>query len=166
MAHHLVIAILARGDTWDALGIPLASSGRTFGLTLIGDIVEFTDGYQDSLQFFGGFLCSRVPKPTVDRADHQALEPALLHELDLAFFEDRYEVAGSAGQRLLDAMACHGGLVTPSRSSTTSSQLQSTNASDGRGSMAAHRGRCQSRQYQPGRGLFSRRGSSGSQMAK
>ena len=46
------------------------------------------------------------------RPDHLALEPALIHELDLAFFEDRYEVAGPAGQRVLDAMARHGGRVT------------------------------------------------------
>ena len=59
------------------------------------------------------FLCSQLPTtPTVARADHQALEPALLHELDLAFFEDRDEVAGPTGQRVLDAMARHGGRVT------------------------------------------------------
>lgn len=33
----------------------------------------------------------------------------LLHELDLAFFEDRYAVAGPAGQRVLEAMARHSG---------------------------------------------------------
>ena len=36
----------------------------------------------------------------------------LLHELDLAFFEDRYAVAGPAGQRVLDEMARHGGRVS------------------------------------------------------
>jgi hypothetical protein len=112
MFRHLVIANLERGDAWDALGIPLAGSGRTFGLNLVGDIVEQTDGYPYFLQFFGGFLCSRVPKATVERADYRALEPTLLHELDLAFFEDRYAVAGPAGQRVLDEMARHGGRVS------------------------------------------------------
>jgi len=45
-------------------------------------------------------------------ADYRALEPTLLHELDLAFFEDRYAVAGPAGQRVLDEMARHGGRVS------------------------------------------------------
>jgi hypothetical protein len=112
MFRHIVIANLERGDAWDALGIPLAGSGRTFGLNLVGDIVEQTDGYPYFLQFFGGFLCSRVPKATVEHADYQALEPMLLHELDLAFFEDRYAVAGPAGQRVLDEMARHGGRVS------------------------------------------------------
>lgn len=109
MFRHVVVANLERGDAWDALGIPLAGSGRTFALNLIGDIVEQTDGYPYFLQWFGGFLCSRVPRRSVGRGDYEALEPMLLHELDLAFFEDRYAVAGPAGQRVLDAMARSGG---------------------------------------------------------
>lgn len=42
---------------------------------------------------------------------HQALESGLPHELDLAVFEDRYLVAGTAGQRVLDAMASAGGRI-------------------------------------------------------
>lgn len=44
-------------------------------------------------------------------SDYLALESSLLHELDLAFFEDRYLVAGAAGQRVLEAMARAGGRV-------------------------------------------------------
>ena len=65
-----------------------------------------------SRPYFGGFLCSRVPRPTVGRADFAALEQALLYELDLAFFEDRYAGAGPAGGRVLDAMARRAGSVT------------------------------------------------------
>lgn len=112
MFRHVVIANLERGDARDALGIPLARSGRTFGLNLIGDIVDQTDGYPYFLQFFGCFLCSRVPRAAIERGDYQALEPILLHELDLAFFEDRYAVAGPAGRRVLDVMARASGAVT------------------------------------------------------
>jgi hypothetical protein len=112
MFRQVVIGNLERGDAWDALGIPLAGSGRSFALNLVGDIVEHTDGYPYFLQFFGGFLCSRVPTATVEREDYLSLEPTLLHELDLAFFEDRYAVAGPAGQRVLDEMARHGGRVS------------------------------------------------------
>ena len=112
MFGHAVVANLERGDAWDALGIPLAGSGRSFALNLVGDIVEATDGYPYFLQFFGGFLCSRVPTADIERSDYAALEPALLHELDLAFFEDRYAVAGPAGGRVLEVMARHPGSVT------------------------------------------------------
>ncbi len=112
MFRHLVVANLGRGDAWDALGIPLASSGRSFGLDLVGDIVEQSDGYPYFLQFFGGFLCSRVASAEVGREDLRLLEPALLHELDLAFFEDRYAAAGPAGQRVLAEMARRGGRVS------------------------------------------------------
>ncbi len=112
MFRHALVANLERGDAWDALGVPLAGGGRSFALDLVGDIVAVTDGYPYFLQFFGGFLCSRVPRPTVERADFAALEQALLYELDLAFFEDRYAVAGPAGQRVLEVMARHARSVT------------------------------------------------------
>ncbi len=97
MFRHLVIGHLERGDAWDALGIPLSGSDRSFELSLVGEIVERTAGYPYFLQFFGGFLCSRVGRPDVRLTDYLALESSLLHELDLAFFEDRYLVAGAAG---------------------------------------------------------------------
>lgn len=112
MFRHVAVTNLERGDAWDALGIPLAGSARRFDLSLIGEIVEQTDGYPYFLQFFAGFLCSRVPRPAIALGDYRALESSLLHELDLACFEDRYAVAGPAGQRVLDAMAQSGGRVT------------------------------------------------------
>ncbi len=111
MFRQVVVGHLERGDAWDAIGIPLAGSGRSFSLDLVGDIVEATDGYPYFLQFFGAFLCSRIGHAEVNRADYAALEPVLLHELDLAFFEDRYAVAGPAGQQVLEAMARHAGTV-------------------------------------------------------
>lgn len=112
MFRHVVIGHLERGDAWDALGIPLSASERSFELSLIGEIVERTGGYPYFLQFFGGFLCSRVGRSEVRLKDYLALESSLLHELDLAFFEDRYLVAGVAGQRVLEAMARAGGRVS------------------------------------------------------
>ena len=109
MFRHVVIGHLERGDAWDAIGIPLAGSGRTFGGPLIGEIVQRTDGYPYFLQFFGSFLCSRVAKPDLELPDYRSMESSLLHELDLAFFEDRYLRAGVAGQRVLGAMAQGGG---------------------------------------------------------
>jgi hypothetical protein len=112
MFRHVVIGHLERGDAWDALGIPLSAGERSFELSLIGEIVERTGGYPYFLQFFGGFPCSRVGRSDVRLNDYLALESGLLHELDLAFFEDRYLVAGVAGQRVLEAMARAGGRVS------------------------------------------------------
>ena len=51
MFRQVVVGHLERGDAWDAIGIPLTGSGRTFALDLVGDIVEKTDGYPYFLQF-------------------------------------------------------------------------------------------------------------------
>lgn len=112
MFRHVVVGHLQREDAWDALGIPLGGSGRTLDRSLIGEIVEQTGGYPYFLQFFGGFLCSRVARPDVRLVDYTALEPSLIHELDLAFFEDRYLGAGAAGQRVLEVMSRSGDRVS------------------------------------------------------
>ncbi len=112
MFRHVVVGHLQPGDAWDALGFPLVGSGRTLDLPLINEIVEQTGGYPYFLQFFGGFLCSRLARPDVRLVDYTALEPSLIHELHLAFFEDRYLGAGVAGQRVLEAMSLSGGRVS------------------------------------------------------
>jgi hypothetical protein len=115
MFRHCVVGNLERGDAWDALGIPLAGSGRSFALSLIGDIVETTGGYPYFLQFVGAYLCRSITSPDVTAADYQTVEPALLHELDLAFFEDRFESATPTEQRVLEAMAREPGQIRLTR---------------------------------------------------
>jgi hypothetical protein len=115
MFRHVVVGNLGPGDAWDALAIPLASSHRSFALSVMSEIVEGTAGYPYFLQFFGAYVCRSVPSPDVTLDDFRAIEPALLHELDLAFFEDRFEGASPSEQRVLEAMAREGGPVPLNR---------------------------------------------------
>ena len=115
MFRHVVVGNLERGDAWDALGIPLAGSGRSFALSLIGEIVETTGGYPYFLQFVAAYLCRSIPTPDVSAADYRAVEPALLHELDLAFFDDRFAGASPTEQHVLEAMAHEPGQVRLTR---------------------------------------------------
>jgi len=112
MFRHVVIDNLDLDEAGDALAIPLATAGRGFGLSLIEHIVEQTGGYPYFLQFFGAFTCSRIGLDTIELADFQRVESALLHELDLAFFEDRFEGAPPSEQRVLEAMAHEAGRAT------------------------------------------------------
>lgn len=115
MFRHVVVGNLEPVDALDALGIPLAGSGRSFAPSVIDEIVEGTAGYPYFLQFFGAYACRSVPTPGVSLDDYEAVEPALLHELDLAFFEDRFEGASPTEQRILEAMASETGQVRLSR---------------------------------------------------
>lgn len=115
MFRHVVVGNLERGDAWDALGIPLAGSGRSFATSLIGEIVETTGGYPYFLQFVGAYLCRSVGTADVSPDDFHAVEPALLHELDLAFFEDRFEGASPTEQRVLESMARESGQIRLTR---------------------------------------------------
>jgi hypothetical protein len=109
MFRHVVVDNLELDAAGDALAIPLATVRRGFGLSLIGYIVEQTAGYPYFLQFFGAFACSRIGLERIELADFQRIESALLHELDLAFFEDRFLTASSAEQELLLRMATRSG---------------------------------------------------------
>ena len=111
MFRHVVVGNLQHGDAWDALGIPLANSDRSFSTSLVGEIVESTDGYPYFLQFFGAYVCRSVASESVSTTDYRAVEPALLHELDLAFFDDRFEGASPTEQRVLEAMAREPGQI-------------------------------------------------------
>ena len=112
MFRHVVVGNLERGDAWDALGIPLAGSERSFELSL-----DRRDRRANRRLPVLPAVLRRLPvqpRRSIGRRleDYLALESALLHELDLAFFEDRYLVAGTAGQRVLEAMARAGGRVS------------------------------------------------------
>jgi len=111
MFRHVVLANLERGDAWDALTIPLARTSRRFATSVVGEIVEATGGYPYFLQFFGAYVWRAVPALEVVPASYRAVEPALLHELDLAFFEDRFEAAPPTEQRVLEAMAREPGQI-------------------------------------------------------
>jgi hypothetical protein len=104
MFRHVVLAYLERGDAWDALTIPMARTSRRFATSVVGEIVEATAGYPYFLQWFGAYLWRAVPSDEVTSAAYRSVEPALLHELDLAFFEDRFEGAAPAEQAVLAAM--------------------------------------------------------------
>jgi len=115
MFRHVPVSNLEADAAEEALAIPLAGSGRSFGLSLIGEICEQTAGFPYFLQYFGAFTCSRIGLEHIELSDFQRVESALLHELDLAFFEDRFEAAPPTEQLLLTAMAHAGGRASLTR---------------------------------------------------
>lgn len=111
MFRHVIVANLDRGDAWDAIQRPLANTSRGIATSVVGDIVEQTAGYPYFLQFFGAYVCRSVSTRSVSMAEYRAVEPALLHELDLAFFDDRFEGATPTEQLILEAMGRQSGQV-------------------------------------------------------
>jgi hypothetical protein len=107
----MVVANLQRGDAWEAIQRPLSGTEREIATSVVGDIVEQTAGYPYFLQFFGAYVCRSVSAPVVSTTDYRAVEPALLHELDLAFFDDRFEGATPTEQLILEAMGRQPGQV-------------------------------------------------------
>ena len=115
MFRHVVVGNLSLDAAADAVAIPLAGSGRSFSMALIDHVVEATAGYPYFLQFAGAFACSRIGLVHIERPDFDRVEYAMIHELDLAFFEDRFEGAAPTEQALLLAMGRAGGRATLTR---------------------------------------------------
>ncbi len=105
MFRHVDLANLERGDAWDALTIPLARASRRFDTSVVGEIVEATGGYPYFLQFFGAYVWRVAPAAEVTIMAYRAVQTSLLHELDLAFFDDRFQSATQAEQAVLVAIA-------------------------------------------------------------
>ena len=61
--------------------------------------------------YFGAYLWRAVPAPEVTTAAYRGVEPSLLHELDTAFFDDRFQAATPLEREVLLSMAREAGAV-------------------------------------------------------
>ncbi len=103
---------------------PAGGSGRPIELSLVGGIVEQTGGYPYFLQFFRSFLCGRIGRPDVRLDDYLALQGSLLHELDLAFFENRLPKRGNGRPTRTIEPSCRTTTSTFGRSAKGRSKAQ------------------------------------------
>lgn len=91
-----------------ALVKPLENSEYSFEDKLIERIVEQTRGYPYFLQFYGFYLIRTSLHQHITLKDFEKKEATLCHELDVSFFEDRYNLASEKEKEVLLAMAKSG----------------------------------------------------------
>ncbi|MBI5037062.1 ATP-binding protein [Candidatus Micrarchaeota archaeon] len=89
----------------EAITQTLKGSGYAFEKELADKIIEETKGYPYFIQFYGYFLIENSNKTTLNLRDLNALRTPLIKELDVSFFEDRYNLAASKEKEILQAMA-------------------------------------------------------------
>lgn len=99
------LANLSKEEAAQAISKPLEGSGYSFSGDLIRRIVDDTKGYPYFLQFYGHFLIEHIPEESISLQDLMEIRPLLLRELDVSFFEGRFERASDAEKRVLLAMA-------------------------------------------------------------
>lgn len=91
-----------------ALADPAVRNGRRFDEETLEAVLEDTGGYPFFLQFYGDRLWRGAAGEVIGSRDLARLRPAILRELDGAFFDSRYERAAPWEQRLLQFMARSG----------------------------------------------------------
>lgn len=89
----------------EAITQTLKNSSYSFDNELIEAIVQETKGYPYFVQFYGYFLIDNANKNKIGLTDLNALRATLIKELDVSFFEDRYNLASTKEKQILMAMA-------------------------------------------------------------
>jgi DNA-binding transcriptional ArsR family regulator len=96
---------LSNEESEKAIRLPLRNSGYRFEDGLVERIIRETAGYPYFIQFYCHFLIENVRENVITSQHLDEIRKQLLRELDLSFFEDRFNKATPAEQGLLLAMA-------------------------------------------------------------
>jgi hypothetical protein len=96
---------LSPAEAKEVIEKTLKGSGYSFGSKLIDAIVRDTRGYPYFIQFYGYFLIENASKSSLTLADFNKIRTSLLKELDISFFEDRFNLASDKEKKILVAMA-------------------------------------------------------------
>jgi hypothetical protein len=105
MFSFLEVGNLTPEEARAAIKIPLKKSGCSFERKLVDQIAEETRGYPYFIQFYGHFLIDETGKKSIKLKDLQKLRPKLLQQLDVGFFEGRFNDASGFEKEILIAMA-------------------------------------------------------------
>ena len=98
-------ANLPQDEAKKAIVEPLKKSDYSFEPQLIDKIVDESRGYPYFLQFYGFYLIKTSGSQKVGIKDFNKKRVDLCHELDISFFEDRYNLASEKEKLVLLAMA-------------------------------------------------------------
>ena len=96
---------LSNAEAKELIEKTLSGSGYQFDSELIDAIVQDTKGYPYFIQFYGYFLIENSDKSSLTLAHFNKMHTALLKELDVSFFEDRFNLASDKEKKILMAMA-------------------------------------------------------------
>ena len=99
------ISNLPEAEGEKAIRIPIKKLGYSFEEKLIKQIVKETKGYPYFLQFYCYFLVKNRGSKRITLADYESIRNKLLEELDISFYQDRFQKATPGEQAILEAMA-------------------------------------------------------------
>jgi hypothetical protein len=96
---------LSADEAKAAISNTLKDSDYEFDSDLTARIVNETRGYPYFIQFYGYFAIEHVNKSKISLKDFEGIRQKLIRELDLGFFEARYNSASEKEKKILRAMA-------------------------------------------------------------
>ncbi|MGA2663624.1 MAG: AAA family ATPase [Nitrososphaerales archaeon] len=89
----------------EAIEKPLDGSGYAFSSELISALTKDTGGYPFFLQFYGKQLISNAGKQRIEMSDYERVKSVITKELDVSFFDQRFDSASTDEQEVLCGMS-------------------------------------------------------------
>jgi len=103
------VGYLDEGSSREAIERALRGSGYTFTNALVDTMIADTGGYPYFIQYYGKEIITNVAKAKVELTDYEQVKSFIAKELDVSFFDPRYELASPEEQDVLCAMSKHSG---------------------------------------------------------
>lgn len=100
---------LNASESRDAIERALEGSGYTFSGSLVDSVVTDTEGYPYFIQYYGRGILTDASRPKMELSDYERIKPTIVKELDVSFFDPRYELASKEERDVLCAMSKYNG---------------------------------------------------------
>lgn len=105
MFSNILVGNLCEEQARLAIECPLKESDYEFDEDLIDSLIRDTEGYPYFIQFYCKQLITNAGKQKIGTEDYSRIKPGIVKELDIGFFDPRFELASSEEQGVLCAMS-------------------------------------------------------------
>ncbi|MGA3060792.1 MAG: AAA family ATPase [Candidatus Bathyarchaeia archaeon] len=105
MFSDIVIGNLAEEEARLALDRPLEGADYKFSKELVDDLIHDTGGYPYFIQFFGKGIITNAGVQEIGLGDYKRIKPGIIKDLDIGFFDPRFELASNEEQAVLCGMS-------------------------------------------------------------
>lgn len=107
------VSNLSSAETALAIEKALDGTDYSFERQLADSLFGDTEGYPYFIQFYGKEIISNIEKKNVGCPDYERIKPVLLKQLDVSFFDPRFELASHEEEEILCRMSRFNGNKIP-----------------------------------------------------
>jgi hypothetical protein len=101
----ILVENLSEEEARLAIDRPLEGSDYKFDKDLVDNLIKDTGGYPYFIQFYCKAIITNSGTNTIGLEDYKRIKPGIIKDLDISFFEPRFELASNEEQAVLCGMS-------------------------------------------------------------